>query len=403
MTRYRIARAGPRSTEQLVEAGGYGYAHSCVTSENFPARAVAGPAEIVLIGFDRAVTASEALAEAARRGLARPTYEDALHFGAEHPEAQREHPIVFLHEPWVGYFGRRDVLSLWTNAGRRELGLEGFDDRFAPESRFAFVAPAAAAVTDLASRPFYGEFAWAYDYVSARPVAEECAGMAAALGRRGVGPGSSLLDAGCGTGRYAVELARRGFVVTGIDRSSALLAEARRRPVETGARVRFESGDLRELPAGTDFDAIVCRGVLNDLVEPADRSAAFAAFPRALRPGGALLFDVRDWHASLARKTAQPVSEECVATPRGRLVFQSVTRLDPATRRLLIAERHTLTAESGETTAHHDFVMGCWSRDEIDGLLRAAGFTAMEYGGTYQGAPLGVGDRIVAAASRDAR
>ena len=142
MTRYRITRAVRGSTEQLVEAGGYGYAHSCVTSENFPSRAATpGPAEIVLLAFDRAVTASEALAEATRRGLARPTYEDALHFGAEHPEAQQAHPIVFLHEPWVGYFGRRDVLSLWSNAGRRELGLEGFDDTFAPECRFAFVAP----------------------------------------------------------------------------------------------------------------------------------------------------------------------------------------------------------------------------------------------------------------------
>ena len=150
MTRYRIARTGPRSTEQLVEAGGYGYAHSCVTSENFPSRAAsAGPAEIVLIGFDGAVTAGEALAEAMRRGLTRPTYEDALHFGAEHPEVQREHAIVFLHEPWVGYFGRRDVLCLWSNAGRRELGLEGFDDPYGPDYRFAFVAPPAA------PRPFY--------------------------------------------------------------------------------------------------------------------------------------------------------------------------------------------------------------------------------------------------------
>ena len=143
MTRYRLTRANLGSTDQLVEAGRYGYAHSCVTSENFPTRAEGrGPVEIVLIGFDAAVTASEALAEAARRGLAPPTYEDALHFGAEHPDAQRAHPIVFLHEPWVGHFGRRDVLSLWSNAGRRELGLEDFDGRFAPACRFALVAPA---------------------------------------------------------------------------------------------------------------------------------------------------------------------------------------------------------------------------------------------------------------------
>ena len=79
-------------------------------------------------------------------GLGRPTYEDALRFGAAHPTVQEEHPVVFLHDPWVGYFGRRDVLCLWSNAGRRELGLEGFDDTWDSRYRFAFVAgPAAAA------------------------------------------------------------------------------------------------------------------------------------------------------------------------------------------------------------------------------------------------------------------
>ncbi len=137
---YRITRDGPRSTEQLVEAGRYGYAHSCVTSENFPVRAADGPRtrEIVLVAFDHDVTAAEALAEAGRLGLERPSYEDALYFGVEHPAVQQEHPVVFLHDPWVGFFGRRDVLCLWSNAGRRELGLEGFDDAWSPRYRFAF-------------------------------------------------------------------------------------------------------------------------------------------------------------------------------------------------------------------------------------------------------------------------
>ena len=124
-----------------MEAGGYGYAHSAVLSENFPVRHAGGPRvrELVLLAFARDVTAPEVMAEAARGGLRAPTYEDALHFGIEHPEAQRGGPIVFLHEPWVGYFGRRDVLCLWDNAGRRELGLDGFDDTWRAGARFAFV------------------------------------------------------------------------------------------------------------------------------------------------------------------------------------------------------------------------------------------------------------------------
>jgi len=140
---YTITVGDGRSTEALVEAGGYGYAHSAVLSENFPVRHAGGRRvrELTLLAFEREVTASDVLAEAARRGLQAPTYEDALHFGIEHPDAQREAPIVFLHEPWVGYFGRRDVLCLWDNAGRRELGLDGFDDTWRPGCRFAFVNP----------------------------------------------------------------------------------------------------------------------------------------------------------------------------------------------------------------------------------------------------------------------
>jgi hypothetical protein len=124
-----------------VEAGGYGYVHSAVLSENFPVRHAGGPRvrQLVLLAFARDVTAPEVMAEADRGGLRAPTYEDALYFGIEHPEAQRGGPIVFLHEPWVGYFGRRDVLCLWDNAGRRELGLDGFDDTWRAGARFAFV------------------------------------------------------------------------------------------------------------------------------------------------------------------------------------------------------------------------------------------------------------------------
>jgi hypothetical protein len=142
VARRAITVGDGRSTEALVEAGAYGYAHSCMTSDDFPARHAGGPVArvIALVEVDREATAREILDGAAALGLAPPTYEDALYFGIEHPDVQRERPVVFLHDPWLGHFGRRDVLCLWTNAGRRELGLEDFDGAFSPACLFAFVA-----------------------------------------------------------------------------------------------------------------------------------------------------------------------------------------------------------------------------------------------------------------------
>ena len=141
---YRVTAGDGRSTEELVAAGNYGYAHSCITSENFPVGRFGEKRvrEIALLGFDQPTTAAEATSAAAQRGLERPTYEDALHFGIAYPDVQIEGPVLFLHDPWFGFFGRRDVLCLWSNAGRRELDLEGFDETWPPPYRFAFVRPA---------------------------------------------------------------------------------------------------------------------------------------------------------------------------------------------------------------------------------------------------------------------
>jgi SAM-dependent methyltransferase len=254
------------------------------------------------------------------------------------------------------------------------------------------------------ARLFYGEFAWAYDHLVVRPVAEECAGMAAMLGRRGVGPGARLLDAGCGTGRYAVELARRGFVVTSLDRSPALLreAQARARAAGPGLRVTLEIGDLLALPAGAGYDAIVCRGVLNELVEDEARAGALRAFARARRPHGAVLLDVRDWDGTVARKTAEPVSEKRVSTPRRRLAFRSESRLDPVPaagrRRALVGGGVLHRAEAGGAQPGRQLLAGPAPHDEIVGGGRVARLGGERVALRHQQPP---GGRIVAAASLD--
>jgi SAM-dependent methyltransferase len=257
-------------------------------------------------------------------------------------------------------------------------------------------------LTAATPRPFYGAFAWAYDFLIPRPVAAECAGIAATLTRRGVAPDAAVLDAGCGTGRYALELARLGYRVTGLDRSPELLAEARRAAEASVAPAAFVLGDLLALPAArSSYDALLCRGVLNDILEDSGRDAAFRAFAGALRAGGVLLLDVRDWEATATDRSRRAVAEKRVETPRGALTFRTVTRLDADTRALLISETHVLAAGDRETTARYEFAMRCWTREELGARLGRAGFTAIEYAPGYEAVPGDRGDRIVAVASKD--
>jgi cyclopropane fatty-acyl-phospholipid synthase-like methyltransferase len=70
--------------------------------------------------------------------------------------------------------------------------------------------------------------------------------------------GSYILDVGCGTGRHAVELARRGYGVTGIDISSGMLAEAQKAAREAGVKVELIHADATRFVLDRTFDAAIC-------------------------------------------------------------------------------------------------------------------------------------------------
>ena len=206
-------------------------------------------------------------------------------------------------------------------------------------------------------RPFYSAYAWAYDLLITRPVARDCMGIAILFAQRGVAPGARILDAGCGTGGYALALAQRGYVVTGLDLSMPLLAEAQKRSTPERAALTLVCGNLLTLPFARHYDGLLCRGVLNDLLDTASRQEVFFSFARVLRPGGVLILDVRDWQTTVTHKRQEPVFEQSVVTPRGTLTFRSVTQLDPLQQQLRVAERHTLTTEASETVTTYDFAV----------------------------------------------
>jgi SAM-dependent methyltransferase len=92
--------------------------------------------------------------------------------------------------------------------------------------------------------------------------------------------GRRVLDVGCGTGRLAAELARRGAKVWGVDSSPEMLAEAR---AGVGREVGLKLGRAEELPFR---DGWFDRAVLRLAVHLVERPAAFRELARVLVPGG---------------------------------------------------------------------------------------------------------------------
>ncbi|MDK9711918.1 class I SAM-dependent methyltransferase [Acidaminobacter sp.] len=71
-----------------------------------------------------------------------------------------------------------------------------------------------------------------------------------------------ILDIGCGTGRHAIELTRRGYSVTGVDLSESQLKKAKENAAKEGLEVRFLKEDARALPFEGEFDMVLmlCEG-----------------------------------------------------------------------------------------------------------------------------------------------
>ncbi len=71
-------------------------------------------------------------------------------------------------------------------------------------------------------------------------------------------PGATILDVGCGTGRHAVALAKRGFDVTGLDLTPGMLTIARQRAVAAGVSVQWIEADAKDFRDIGRFDAAIC-------------------------------------------------------------------------------------------------------------------------------------------------
>ena len=103
-------------------------------------------------------------------------------------------------------------------------------------------------------------------------------------------PGMKVLEIGAATGRYTMELARRGYSVLAVDIASDLVARAKTRidDLGLGSRVEFRVGDIRtcsDIPESS-FDAALVMGPLYHLVLQEDRELVLERVFKFLKPGG---------------------------------------------------------------------------------------------------------------------
>ena len=166
---------------------------------------------------------------------------------------------------------------------------------------------------------------------------------------------------------------------------AAMLEQARSRlPL-----ARAVPSSLEAAPLVDPVDAAVCRGVLNDITEDTGRDAALAALARVVRPGGALVVDVRERDATAARyRDRRTLRKEA-----GDVTFTSVGRWDERAGVVRVLERH----EAAGRAAEHDFVMRPWTEEELHDRLARAGFREVEIA---PGGGEGRGDRRLVTASR---
>ncbi|VAW31010.1 hypothetical protein MNBD_CHLOROFLEXI01-971 [hydrothermal vent metagenome] len=175
-----------------------------------------------------------------------------------------------------------------------------------------------------------------------------------------------ILDVGCGFGRHSIELARRGFAVTGIDPAAAMIAAAQKRAAETAVSVDFRQISGEKFTSDAPFDAAICLFTsLGQIGANGDNSELVERVYEALKPSGLFMVEV-------------PQRETAVSQLRPSDKFGEGERFTAVTRQYNptnqnVTETFRLVAPEG--TRSYILRYRLYSLAELQALFTQAGFT----------------------------
>jgi len=203
-----------------------------------------------------------------------------------------------------------------------------------------------------------------------------------------VNPGARLLDIPCGNGRHSIELARRGYRITGLDLSDELLAAAR---AELDADWR--KGDMRALDLEESaFDGAFCFGNSFGYLDHAGVAAFLSSLAVALKPLARLAIET-----GVAAESILPTLVQKRWHRLGDLIILSENRYDALHSRLDV-DYTFVRGSSVETRPPSSYV---FTVAEIGRMLEAAGFGEIVLHGGMAGEPYQLGSpRLVIIAQR---
>jgi SAM-dependent methyltransferase len=191
-----------------------------------------------------------------------------------------------------------------------------------------------------------------------------------------------LVDLGCGTGSHSLDLASRGYDVTGIDVSPAMLTEAEKKlaVAKTAGKVWFIEGDIATIKPDGDFDAaLMLFTVLGYYIENQVLVKLLTHVRKMLRPGGLLIFDIWFGPAVITHDPGQQVRR--VPISEGEVLRFSSGNLDLQKQLCSIAFEfwHVVDDRILSRVVEKHLIRYFFPR-EIELLLEASGFELCDMG-----------------------